>query len=159
MKKFKIEDLFVPVSAIYLLFTLLWNGLVEKSSLSLTIYDTYYVIDSRSMGWLFFFTSLIVFVLYKLIRKKSPAIYFWVSHIHFYGSMGTMAVLLYFSIAGYFSVSPRRYIQIKDDSSNYLQLASVLTGLVFLLSQICFLSYFLWEIMRCKKNSPLGETS
>jgi heme/copper-type cytochrome/quinol oxidase subunit 1 len=136
----------------------LWNGLVEKPSLSLNIYDTYYIIDSRSIGWRFLLTCLIIFVLYKLIRKKHQVIHFWVSRIHLIGTMGAMAVLLYFSVSDYFSGRPRRYIQINDDRTNYLQLASALAGTMLILLQICFLLYFLREIIRPKKPGSIDNS-
>jgi hypothetical protein len=142
MKKFHIEDLLVPIPAIFLLFTLLWNRIIEKTLLSLHIYDTYFVADGGSLAWLFFIASIILFIAYKLIRKKHRFVQYWLSSIHIYCSLGLMAALLYFSAADYFSPTPRRYIQIIDDRTNYLQLATALATLMFVALQIFFYYIF-----------------
>ena len=142
----KVENLLLlPIVVLFVLSLLAGN-----STLDIHLHDTYYVINNYNLAKWFTWWLVVMFILYKLIRRKQGRVdeRWAVPHI---AVTVVLIALMWFPAVMDNGPMPRRYLDYGNDMLQQMitwYRIIFIGGLVFALVQLAFLVYFIIQLIR-----------
>jgi heme/copper-type cytochrome/quinol oxidase subunit 1 len=146
MNRLKVENILLPFICLLIMWALLWPFLPTPGSLDFHLHDTYIVINPR-IHIFFLGYCILLFALYKYIRRKTGQVHFVTGLLHISITVLFIIYFLWLSyFGGYKNEAPRRYLDYSqwgkwhEERSLYVAAISII---IVVAAQIAFFVYLL----------------
>ena len=158
MNKFRIENLLLLFICILAIALVAWPPFIERSSLDIHIYDTYFVFGGSAIASFLLGYCFLLFALYKVLRHKLRRVHFTMAFIHI---AVTVLYIVYCYLFADFRTpaAPTRYLDYAAWNKPLYRSSFFIATLLFVAIQIIFFVYFFAQYFFGKKDTFLKENT